>query len=259
MTTIAEIADVMKDAFVGNTTLAERYGLVSGKTFDEQFVASSIEAHIIQVMAASVALVIWQRESYEEDIRNLILQIFIGTVPWYGALVKAFEYNGANIIRYVSVVEQFPNLVFKVNTEDFGVIEPESDEMVALQSYVRENKVAGTHTIIVSRLPDDVLPTMTVVVDAGKYNNQGQLLSDGSSPVEDAIDAYLEGVQYDGTIYKTKLVDAVQVVDGVVDVSLDALTVERESGEIINVTGMNYSSYGGGLISTTKNITYVLN
>jgi hypothetical protein len=259
MKTITEIADVMKAAFVANATLAEKYGLAVGKTFDEQFAASSLEAHIIQVMATSVAFVIWQRESYEEDIRNLILQIFIGTVPWYGALVKAFEYNGQNIIKYVSIVEQFPYLMFKVNTEDFGVIGAESDEMVALKSYIHENKVAGTYIIIESRQPDDVLPTLTVVIDAQKYNSQGQLLSDGSSPVEEAIDAYLEGVQYDGTIYKTKLVDAVQAVEGVLDVSLTGLTVERERGEIVTVTGMNYSSYGGGLISTVKNITYVLN
>lgn len=258
MTTIAEIADVMKAAFVANEVLAEKYELVDGQTFDDQFADSSIEANIINVMATSVATIIWQRESYEDDIRNMILQIFIGTVPWYEALVKAFEYNGENIIKYVSVVDQYPYLMFKVNTEGFGIIGSESDEMVALTSYVRENKVAGTHVMIVSRQPDDVLPTMTVVLNAQKFNSSGELLSDGSSPVEDAIDAYLEGVQYNGTIYKSKLVDAVQAVAGVVDVSLDALLVSREDTQTIDVTGLNYSSYGGGLVSNTKNITYVL-
>lgn len=259
MTTIAEIADIMKVAFVANHVLAEKYELVEGQTFDEQFAASSVEANIINVMATSIAPILWQRESYEEDMRNLVLQIFIGTIPWYEALVKAFEYNSENIIKYVAVVDQYPYLTFKVNTSDFGIIGSESDEMVALKSYVNENKVAGTHIIIVSRQPDDVLPTMIVVLDAQKFNSSGELLSDGSSPVEAAIDAYLEGVKYNGTIYKSKLVDAVQAVTGVVDASLDALEVSREDGNTVDVAGMNYSSYGGGLVSNSKNITYVLN
>lgn len=258
MTTISEIADEMKAAFIADPVLIDRYGLIAGKTFDEQFAESTIEASIINVMATSVATIIWQRESYEEDIRNMIKQTFIGTVDWYGALVKSWEYNGDNPIRHVSVLEQFPKLVFKVNTEGFGVIGAESEEMVALLAYVNENKVAGTHIEIVSREPDNILPTLTVVVDAQMFDHEGQLLLDGSFPVEDAIDAYLGGVEYDGILYKSKLVDAVQAVDGVLDVSLESLQVIQESGRTIIITGMNYISYGGGLISTDKTITYVL-
>lgn len=258
MKTITEIAQEIKVSFVANNILAAAYNLDQGKSFDEQFAASSIEANIINVIATSSAAITWAHDSYKVDIEQLILQTFPGTIAWYHSLVMAFTYNGESIIKYASIVEQFPSLLFKVNMADFGVIAPESDEMIALAAYIRDRKFAGTHITIVSRQPDDVLPVLTVVINAQQYNSLGELLSDGSSPVEDAIDNYLKGIKYNGTLYKTKLVDAIQVVSGVMDVSLSALTVSREDGQTITVAGMNYSSYGGGFVSNQKNISYVL-
>lgn len=259
MKTIAEIASEIKTAFIANNTLAAIYGFDQGKTFDEQFAASSIEANLINVVAVSMATMDWQQESYKEDVEALILQTFPGTVAWYHALVLQFAYNEVNIVKYAAVVEQFPMLLIKVNGEDFAVFEPESLEMVALTTYLGQYKFAGTYINLVSRDPDDVEPTLTVWLDAQKFNSSGGRLSDSSTPVEDAIDAYLAGVVYNGIMNKTKLIDAIQAVDGVLDVELTGLTVTwGDPPETTTVTGNNYSSYGGGFVSTTKNITYVL-
>lgn len=258
MKTIAEIAQEIKTAFVNNALLVAAYGLQPGKSFDEQFAASSIEANIINVIAASSATLSWHQESYKEDIEQLILQTFPGTIAWYHNLVLSFVYNEEQIIKYAAIVEQYPTLLVKVNTVDFGVIAPESDEMIALAAWVRDRKFAGTYITIVSRQPDDVLPSLTVTLDAQQFNSSGIRLNDESTPVADAIDNYLATVKYNGTINKTKLVDAIQAVPGVIDVLLDGIEVSREDGESITVIGNNYSSYGGAFVSTTKNISYVL-
>jgi hypothetical protein len=258
MKTIAEIAQEIKAAFIENDSLATAYNLAPGRSFDEQFAASSIEANIINVIATGSATITWQQESYKEDIELLILQTFPGTIAWYHSLVLAFEYNEESIIKHAAIVELFPNLLIKANTEDYGVLAPESDEMIALAAYIRDRKFAGTYITIVSRQPDDVLPTLTVTLDAQQYNSSGISLTGGYSPVEDAIDNYLNDVKYNGTINKTKLVDAIQAVPGVIDVLLESIAVSREDLETITVIGNNYSSYGGAFVSTIKNINYVL-
>jgi len=258
MKTITEIALEIKAAFVANTVLQAMYSLQEGKTFDEQFADASIEANLINVVATSLATMDWQQESYKEDVEALILQTFPGTVAWYHGLVLGYEYNGVQIMKYCAVVEQFPSLLIKVNGEDFGVFGDESDEMIALRAYIAENKFAGTHISIVSIEADDVEPTLTVWLDAQKFNSSGERLSDSSTPVEDAIDAYLASVVYNGTMNKTKLVDAIQAVDGVLDVEMGTIEVACADSQTITVTGNNYSSYGGGFVSTIKNITYVL-
>lgn len=180
MKTIAEVAEVMKQAWMKNGTLASAYSFDTGRPFDEYFPASSIEANIINVLATSIVAVSWQQESYEEDIRALILQKHPGTVSWYYDLVMSFRYNDEALIHYAAIVEQYPSLLIRVNGEGFDVLPDESDEMTALRAYVRDRKFAGTHISIVSRAADDVHVAATVTLNAQLYNSQGLLLADGA-------------------------------------------------------------------------------
>lgn len=256
MKTIAEIAQEIKTAFMSNELLVSVYDLDSSLSFDEQFPASSIEANIINVVATVAATIIWQYDSYKEDIEALLLKTFPGTVAWYHNLVMSFVYNDVQVISYAAIVEQYPNLLVKVNGEDYTVFEPESGELIALRDYLNENKFAGTHISVVSRAPDEVVPTLKVWLDPAKFDSEGCLLSDGSEPVADAIDAYLANIVYNGTLNKTKLVDAVQLVDGVRDVSLTSLSIDS-NGKTIVLGENNFNSYGGAFISNIKNIDYV--
>jgi hypothetical protein len=258
MKMIAEVAETMKVAFMGNYLLANAYGFPAGGLFDAYFPASSVEANIINVLATSMATVSWQQESYEQDIRQLILQKFPGTIAWYHDLIMSYQYHEEQLVYYAAIVEQYPSLLIKVNAADFAVLGDESDQMTALRAYVRDRKFAGTHISIVSRAADDVLPTIAVDIDAQLYSSQGTLLADGTTPVEAAIDAYLASIVYNGTMNKTKLLDAIQAVPGVLDVTLHNVEVTREDGQVVTVSGNNYNSYGGAFVSTLKNITYVL-
>jgi len=258
MKTIDDISQEIKAAFVANVTLQDAYDLDPGLTFDQQMPASSIEANIINVVATSIATMEWQQESYKEDVQALILASMAGTVPWYHALVLSFEYADEKIIKYAAVVEEHPNLVIKVNGADFAVFATESDQLIALRAFLNLNKFAGTHISVVSYQADDVNPELTIYLDASKFNSSGESLTTGLKEAEIAIDNYLASIVYNGTMNKTRLVDAIQKVDGVTDLVLGSVEITRDDTSVITMSSNNYRSYGGAFVSTVKTITYVL-
>jgi len=80
-------------------------------------------------------------------------------------------------------------------------------------------------------------------------------------PVEDAINNYLHGIVYGGSLNKTKLVDAIQGAAGVVDVVLGEVSVKTASkSDYTPVAGNNYPSVGGSFVSNNlrSSISYVL-
>jgi len=258
MKTIDEIAQEIKAAFINNAVLQVAYDLTAGQTFDEQFAASSVEANFVNLYATAAAAQESLFEQYKIDVEDRILAAFPGTVAWYHNLILNFEYVGEKIIKYAAVIEEYPHLLIKVNTADFGVLAIESDQLVALRAYVAEKKFAGTYISIISYAADDVNPTIQVWLDPAKYDSSGTHLVDSDKKVELAIDAYLASVKYNGTMNKTKLVDAIQAVDGVRDVLLGDVVVTRADTSVVTISGNNYSSFGGAFVSTTKTMTYVL-
>lgn len=60
-------------------------------------------------------------------------------------------------------------------------------------------------------------------------NASGIRLTDGSKPVLAAINDYLKGIEYGGKFNKTKLVDAIQRVEGVLDVELGECAAKAAS------------------------------
>ena len=76
-----------------------------------------------------------------------------------------------------------------------------------------------------------------------------------------AIEGYLAGIVYGGTFNKTKLVDAIQSVQGVVDVELGECQCQASgSTGYMTIMGNNYTSRGGSFIATglDKTLKYEL-
>jgi hypothetical protein len=247
---IDEIKKEMTDAFVSDEEIKKKYDL-KDKTFEEQFAKVSVESKFFYIVATAIAQLRFLFEMFRIEVENRIKAAIPGTVAWYHNLVMNFEYNGEQIINYCAVTEEFPWLRIKVNTANHGVIGKESDEMIALRSYLSKNKFAGTQINLTSELPETIEITMTVWLSASKYSGGGGNLVTGDKSVEQAIDDYLAGILYSGTFYKSKVVDAVQLVDGVSDVEL----VSAKIGGIS--LAASYQSKTGAFVAN-KIITYVL-
>jgi hypothetical protein len=246
--TIDEIKKEMTDAYVTDEAVRTAYGLQPGQTFQEGFAKVSIESLIFYIVAVAHATLRFLFESFKTEVENRIKAAVPGTIAWYHNLVMSWQYNEQNIIKYCSVSEQFPFLRIKVNTEGHGVIAQESDEMVALRSYLARNKFAGTQIRLTSEPPELITIDMKVWLSAARYTSDGNLIGTDERPVEDAIKNYLAGILYSGTFYKSKLVDAVQAVEGVSDVEL--LSVKVNGNEM---TGATYQSQTGAFRADFEN------
>ena len=84
-----------------------------------------------------------------------------------------------------------------------------------------------------------------VYYDALVLDSTGARLNGGENPVEEAIEGYLNGLEYGGVMYASKLIDVIQQAEGVKDVTLDGTTwkgtledrrrIDAESGAFVYV------------------------
>ena len=264
MRTIDEIKNGIRADFVANSTLQETYGLDAGKTFDEQFSKVSIET----ILTYIVAVAIWALESlmakHQTDIDTVITQNALCSIPWYHAQCMAFqlghavqfipetyrfEYPGedenARIIKFASVrqleVEGVTKLrihVSKMNKQPLSVAEKQ-----AFEAYIKEVGAAGIHYEIISQAPTPLSFSLQIVRNAMVLDVTGNRLNGGGNAVNEAIAAYLDGIIYGGVFNRTKLVDAIQAADGVVDVILNEVRVGADV-----VTSQNIEAPGGAFI-----------
>lgn len=92
-------------------------------------------------------------------------------------------------------------------------------ELTALTNYCRQIQPAGPTVQVISLNADKLkLTDVEVIYDPLVIAPDGSLISDGSTfPVEDAINAYLAAIPFNGVFETNAMVDAVQAVEGVID------------------------------------------
>lgn len=264
MRTIEEIKQSIRADFVANNTLREAYGLDVTKTFDEQFSKVSIEA----ILTYIVAVAIWALESlmskHQSDIDAVITQNALCSIPWYhaqclnfqlGCAVQfnpetyRFEYpeidSTAQIIKFASVrqleVEGVTKLRIYVSKQSKQALS--AAEKQAFEAYIKEIGAAGIHYEIISQAPTSLSFTLQIVRNAMVLDMEGNRLNGGGNAVNEAISGYLDNIVYGGVFNRTKLVDAIQAADGVMDVILNEVFINSEI-----IGSQNIESPGGSFI-----------
>ena len=276
MRTLEEIKQSIRAAWVADSVFQEAYELDTDKTFDEQFSKVSIEAVITYIMAYAIWALEFLMNQHQSDIDDAITKNALCSIPWYHAQALAFqlghfvEFNpetyrfeypevdeAARIIQFAAVrqveVEGVTKLRVYVSKAGKQPLSPA--ELEAFRAYITGIGAAGTHFEIISQAPTSLAFTLQVVRNAMVIDMDGNRLSGGGKPVEEAISAYLDGIIYGGVFNRTKLVDAIQQADGVSDVILDEV---RIGGQV--VSSQNIESPGGSFDFDSDNtiITYTV-
>lgn len=138
-------------------------------------------------------------------------------------LLESFTYlsvdESKKIVARAACVEIAGRVLVKAVKETNGVLQPlTTAENDGLQAYLNRVKDAGVRISSRSWLPDDLVITYIIIYDPLLLNSTGGLLSSPSTkPVEDAIDAYIELLDFNGRFSISKLEDAIQAASGVVD------------------------------------------
>ena len=279
--TIAEIKRTMTDAFMANATLREAYGLAEGDTFEGCFSAVSLESILFFIVAACCHVMEALFDRHRLDVDEKISRAVVASVPWYYKVARQFQYGDAlvfdegtsqwryptidekkRLVRYVVVRDRGTSIQVLASADKNGLPEPLSaDVLTAFKHYMNRVKIAGVVLNIRSLPADYIQIRATIQVDPLIFSTNGTRNGEEAKPVENAINAYLRGITYGGTFNKTRLVDAIQAVEGVVDVTLaECLYKTAADTDYRPVVGNNYTAVGGSFVAIglQNSIRYVV-
>ena len=273
----------MTQQFMADATIIELYGFEAGATFEDTFSAVSLESIWFSIVAAAIYVLETLYDAFKEDVDAKIAEAVVASIPWYHKISLEFQYGDSlvfdeqtqgfvypdidsskQIVKYAAC-RDLGGMVYVLASKDNGSGSPtalSAAELTAFDSYLHERKPAGVLLQTASLDPDQVRVALSVQYNPQVLSSDGQLIAEpGVYPVENAINAYLKGIVYGGSLNKTKLVDAVQAADGVVDVSLSSVSVKpANASNYTVVAGNNYASVGGSFVSNNlrSGISYVL-
>lgn len=137
------------------------------------------------------------------------------------------------IVKQASARDLNTIVTLKIAKDDGsgGLAKLEPDEKTALEAYLDDFKIAGTKTLVITDDPDLLKLAYTIEFDPQVMKADGTLIIDSDiRPVQDAIDAYIEGLPFDSTFRVLELTDAIQVARGVVNAVADV--VEAQFGAL---------------------------
>lgn len=279
--TIDEIKAEMTSTFIAEDAVITSYGLDSSKTFDQQFSKASIESILFYVFAAALWALEKLFDLHVEEVEEQIEELEPHTLRWYVNKAKAFmqgmslvtdcdyydtsdmsdeDIEEAQIIKYAVATESNTVVYLKVAREVDGSPAQLTDtQLSAFTSYINTVKDAGVSVVIRNESADLMAVTMVVYYDATLLTSDGSSLSDGSTPVLDAIKEAIAGLPFNGVFRKTDLLTAVQEVSGVEVVDVTEMKVKTANADDwTELVGFNrpYSGYYA-LDEDNSSITYV--
>lgn len=208
----------------------------------------------ITAVTISVLEQLW--DDFKLEVEQLADRQIAGTLAWYAGKVYDFQYGDDlefinNEYQY-AVIDDTKRIVKRVAVTDTGGIvrisaaklvgiqvSPLSEqEYSALLAYLQRIAFAGTQLELASLNADKLKMQATVYYNA--------LLDKDTvkAAIKTAIEQYINTIPFDGFIYGNKLIDAIQAVDGVIDVELLAFDVKVGLGDYMPV-GRVYKAISG--------------
>lgn len=277
---VAEIKKTMTDAFMADATIREKYGLSVDDTFSSKFSSVSLENIIFFIVAACCHVLEMLFDQFKTDVEEKISMAVVASVPWYYKIALAFQYGDSlvlnertqqyeyasideskQVVKYAAVRDKGTSVQILVSGDEGGnPVALSNDVLTVFKQYMNKVKIAGVLLDISSRESNELRINAIVYIDPLVLNTHGEKLTDGSKPVQTAIEEHLKRIVYGGTFNKTKLVDALQEVEGVVDVELGVCQYKGEESEWVAISSNNYTGDSGSYIAPelSNTLTYVV-
>ena len=168
------------------------------------------------------------------------------------------------IVKRVAVRENYDaddankyKVFIYVAGETNGEITPlTTQQKTELEAYIFKMKYAGVLTKLVSGDGDTLDIALTVNYNPLLLNSDGELINDGSKPVDLAAENYIKVLNTDyfkGNLNVTRFVDSIQSAAGVVDVKITGLSINTVAKTELWGT---YESTNGWFKIGTLTVTY---
>jgi len=197
------------------------------------------------IMAVCVKIIKTIINAFTADIIDKIVNTRVGSLPWYANESKKFEYgNHLILLADGSLGYLTPNPELRIisnaavneNTEtgdvylkvcklvDGVLVKLDDAELLAFKNYINDIKTAGTKINIISYDADVIKYSMVV------YYNLGYDPAILKAQVLSALENYKIGIDFNGTVYKYKLLEAILEVPGVVTVNASVMQSRPYNG-----------------------------
>lgn len=269
MRTIAEIKKTMTDAVLADATLVQALNLDTTKPWDAQVSAVSVLNLIIYIVAMAHYIMEHMFDQFKSDVEEHIAAAYPGSVSWLWNRVMEYQDDAdANayfaehgryaavdetkqVVKYAAVTEEYNVVTIKVSGINYNPLtEP---QLAGLGTYMNILKFAGVHLNISSIESDDLALQLHI------WRNRLVMPSENNTIIELAVKEYLDGIKYGGVFNKTKLINALQEVQGVTDVTIGSCVfAAHDSNETeTDLTGQqNYKSIAGHINLSTLTVVY---
>lgn len=238
--TTEDIYNRMTGAYISDDNIKAKYGLVEGKTFNEQFSIVSVERIVFFTISVVMAFVFRAFDKLNIDVEKLLREKKAHSPNWYASMAKLFQYGydlipdtdtydnsnltdeqieQSRIVKFAAARSKKNKsiLYLKVATGSNEAKQPLSaNQLAAFKSYIQLIQDGGVNIQIINDPADEIYIEMDVYFNPLILDRYGKRL-DGSSdtPVQDAIKYYVHNLQFNGMYINAQLIDAVQAVYGV--------------------------------------------
>lgn len=268
MRTIAEIKKTMTDAVLADATLVQALNLDTTKSWDAQVSAASVINLIIYIIAVAHHVMEWMFDQFTQHVEERIAAAYPGSVSWlYNRALEFQDDNEANayfaahgqyettdetkqIVKYASVVEKYNTVTVKVSGENYEPLT--AVQLAAFTAYMNSLKFAGVHVATTSIRSDNLALTLRV------WRDRLVMPAEDDAEISAAVTAYLDGIRYGGVFNKTKLIDALQNVLGITDVTIERCVFDAHDSNTTHTTleAQNYESVAGHITLNSLTINY---
>ena len=264
---IKEIKKGMTDEFMSSPVIRDAYDISGNKSFDEMFSIVSLENIIFGIVASSIFILESLMDLFRKEVDDRLTSSVVATLPWYHKVCLEYQHGdellyddmtggygyaesdlSKRIVKFASCRDRGGGLYILVAGvgDDGYPAALSNDVLTAFKSYLNQRKPAGILTEVYSYDPDNVQLVMTIQYNPQILNTDGSSISNGNFPVEDAVNNYFRDIGYGGILNRNKLIDAIQVTPGVVDVTISNILVKRaDAADYMDFEGNNYPSVGG--------------
>ncbi len=237
--TTEEIKHELTTAFMNDIDAADLFGFTPGTSFDSRFSRAGLMSILFYVVAYVIALKERALDLWKDEITALADHTRYGTWQWWVTACRAFQYGDTTqvidgkvtyptidtakqIVTGVAIVESQiqPMITIYVAKGAAGDFQPlGTDELDNFKSYVAKIKPLGINVQVQSGAAD------SLSFNIGVTYNATTSTTDLYTSITQAITGYMaNGVEFGGTIYRSRIMAAIMAIDGVLDVpTLDML------------------------------------
>lgn len=239
MRAIGEIKTSISKTFMSNENFVKLYGLDQNKTFDQQFSKVSFESLFFDLMSILIYTLERLFDTHSNEVTKQLSEQKAHTPAWYRQQALDFQFgftfdenigifddeNSTNeqieaskIIKYCAVNESDDEstLVVKIAGETDGVLNPiTSDQITSFTAYMKRVRDVGVKVNVINYPADYLKLDLKIEYDPLVLDANGMNQRTGAFPVNNALNEFLKELPFNGELILAKLVDKLQLIEGV--------------------------------------------